>query len=82
MHVVRVIPDLAGWAAFLVAALLVGPPLSLLLMCIALRLLGVPTDEVRKRALNFADRWIERYGKRGLSELAERMMRDVNKRGP
>jgi hypothetical protein len=86
MHAVRVSPDLAGWAALGVATLVAGPPLSLLLMCIALRLLGVSKHEVRKRALRFTDSWIERYGKRGLAELTsalrDRMSRDVTKPGP
>lgn len=60
--------------AVLVAALIVvGPPLSLLLMCLALRLLGVPGHVIRERALRFADRWIQQRGSNSFAEVAKAM---------
>jgi hypothetical protein len=61
-------------------SLVVGPPLSLVLMCVCLRLLGVPREEVRKKALRFTDRWIDQHGKRGLSGVANALVRRRPKR--
>lgn len=55
--------DLLSWAGLLAATMtVVRAPLSLLLMCLALRLLGASNDEVRQRALKFADEWIKQRG--------------------
>jgi hypothetical protein len=66
--------------------LVIGPPLSLMLLCLTLRLLGVPKKEVRKKALKFADRWIDRYDHGQLasvaSELTSRRSRPAHHRSP
>lgn len=72
LHDVRVTPGLVGMA--LLVALIVGPPLSLALMGLTLRLLGVSKGEVQKRALKFTDRWIEDYGKRGAPAIARMLI--------
>lgn len=71
LHDDRVTPGLVVLTA---ALMIVGPPLSLALMGLTLRLLGVSKSEVQKRALKFTDRWIEEHGKRGASAFAKTLI--------
>ena len=57
--------------AIAAALIILGPPLSLLIMSLTLLLLGVPAHEVRKRALKFVDCWIKQRGLSGLAEVAK-----------
>jgi hypothetical protein len=60
-----VIAQLAIAASLLATALMIASaPLSLLLMCLTLRLLGASKNEVLDRALKFTDQWINEGGGR------------------
>lgn len=63
-----------GWAVLLASVAVCGTPLTLLLMCLVLRLFGVPSITVRKRAIKLTDQWITRRGSSPISEVASALM--------